>query len=363
MLALVLLTTAQLAPGQGSRESDLEAIRARASELESQLSAIRERKKGLVGDLVEADYELQLQQQRLAEASEGLRDARLDLEAAEGSTAIVELRLAAARAAASRRITGLYRKGGRGALPLVLSVRFDGDLLSVLRSLRFLVRRDVELRRALNEARAEMTLQLRNLRFQRREVEILVDTEEARLEDGRRLRQRLASLLGEVERRERVAVREFGALADREGKLIDLLDRLSSVGGSTLEGREIQAYRGALDRPIVGSIVRGFGPRRDPRYKTMVPHNGLQFAGLRDEAVRAVFPGRVVFAGELEGYGPTVILLHQGRVFTLYAGLAGISVARDELVSIGQRIGRADSGLYFEVREENRPVDPAEWIR
>lgn len=364
VFALVLFGLATLpAAGQDSREADLAAIRARASELETRLAAIRQRKQGLVGDLVEADYELQLQQERLAEASRSLRAARLNLEAAENETATVEAHLATIRAAASRRVTGLYRKSGRGALPLLLSVRATDDLLSVLRSLRFLVRRDVELRRSLNETRAELTRQLRNLRFQRREVEILVDTEAARLEASERLRRRRGALLAEVERRERSVLEEFGGLAEREARLVDLLDRLEDERGSSLAGRQIQAYRGVLDRPIIGSIVRAFGPRRDPRYKTLVPHNGLQFAGLEDEAVRVVYPGRVLFAGELEGYGETIIVLHPGRVFTLYAGLAGISVARDELVSIGQRIGTAGGGLYFEVREENRPVDPSEWIR
>jgi len=347
--------------GQNSREADLAAIRARASELESRLADIRTRKTGLVGDLVEADYELQLQEERLAEARRRLVSARLDLEAAERETALVEARLASIRAVASRRITGLYRKGGRGALPLLLSVRATEDLLGVVRSLRFLIRRDVELRRALNDAKVEIARQTDNLRYQRREVEILVDTESARFEDSRRLRRRRASLVAQLEARERTVLEEADVLADREGKLVDLLDRIGS--GDLLAGSEIQAYRGALDRPIVGSILRAFGPRRDPRYKTLVPHNGLQFAGLKDEAVRAIFPGRVLYAGELEGYGRTVIVLHPGRVFSLYAGLAGISVDPDGLVSIGQRIGSAAEGLYFEIREENRPVDPSEWIR
>lgn len=362
VLTLCLAGATGQAVGQDSREADLEAIRARVDELEGRLVDIRERKVGLIGDLVEADYELQLQQERLAEARRRLVSARLELEAAERETALVEARLVGIRAAASRRITGLYRKGGRGALPLLLSVRATDDLLGVVRSLRFLIRRDVELRRSLNEAKADLVIQLDNLLYQRREVEILVDTEGARLEDSRRLRRRRASLLAEIERRERVVLEEAGGLADRESKLVDLLDRIGD-GGDLLVGRDIQAYRGALDRPIVGSIVRAFGPRRDPRYQTLVPHNGLQFASLRGEAVRAIFPGRVLYAGELEGYGPTVIVLHTGRVFTLYAGLSGISVDRDGLVSIGQRIGSASDGLYFEIRQENRPVDPSEWIR
>ncbi|MDH3402831.1 MAG: peptidoglycan DD-metalloendopeptidase family protein [Acidobacteriota bacterium] len=361
LLGLALVDAAGAQPA--AREADLAAIRARVGELEARLRDIRERKRGLVGDLVEADYDLQLQGERLAEARRELQGARARLEAAESETGELEDRLARIRAAASRRVTGLYRMGGRGPVRLLASLRATDDLLGALRGLRYLVRRDVELRRSLNVARSELAVQLRALRFQRREVEILVDTEAARMGDLERLRRRRASLVAEVERQEAATAGEYEGWVDRQGKLADLMAQVAARGGLSLAGRRIQDYRGVLDRPIVGSIVRAFGPRRDPRYKTLVPHNGLQFAGLADESVRVVFPGRVVYAQPLEGYGETVIVLHSGRVFTLYAGLATLAVRTDELLSLGQVVGAADGGLYFEVREENRPVDPAEWIR
>ena len=64
----------------------------------------------------------------------------------------------------------------------------------------------------------------------------------------------------------------------------------------------------------------GFGPRLDPRYGTRVPHDGVDIATVPGEPVRLVYPGRVVYAADFEGYGPTVVVQHAGRAFTLYAG-------------------------------------------
>jgi septal ring factor EnvC (AmiA/AmiB activator) len=347
---------------ESTREADLEAIRARVGELEGRLDEIRGRKAGLVGDLVEADYELQLQEGRLDEARHLLATARLELESAESDREVLENRLAGVRAAVSRRVAGLYRLGGRGAVRLALSVRATDDLLPALRSLRYLVRRDAELRRELNDVRSALVEQLEVLRRRRGEVEDLVELEAERLAEQRRLRHRRAALLVEVEKREQAVAGEREELVERSDRLEDLLMQVAG-GGESLAGRPIQDFRGVLDRPITGSVIRGFGPRRDPRYRTLVPHNGLQFAGLAEESVRAVYPGRVLYAQPLEGYGDTVIVLHPGRVFSLYAGLEGIAVQQDELLSIGQEIGTAGGGLYFEIREENRPVDPAGWIR
>ncbi|MFQ5350807.1 MAG: murein hydrolase activator EnvC family protein, partial [Thermoanaerobaculia bacterium] len=79
--------------------------------------------------------------------------------------------------------------------------------------------------------------------------------------------------------------------------------------------------------------------------------------------VRAIYPGRVVFAAPFEGYGQTVVVQHPGRVFTLYAGLARLGVRQDDIIKLGQTVGPAAARLYFEIREENRPVDPLDWLR
>jgi len=365
ILCLTLLAglAIPLAAQPESRESALTAIRARATELEGSLADIRKRKQGLVGDLVEAEYELELQTLRVSEARQQLASAQAAHAEAEAERVVLEQRLADVRAAVTRRVAGLYRKTGQGAARLLLSVQATDDLLGALRSLRFMVRRDVDLRRDLNDAQDAMARQLEVLAQHRLEVETLVELESTRLAERQRLHRRRANLLAQLERSERTMAGEFDRLTERESKLVSLLTTLSDQGTAGLEGRRIQEYRGVLDRPMVGSVTRPFGPRRDPRYQTLVPHNGLRLTGLAGEPVRVIFPGTVLYAEELEGYGPTVIVLHRDRVFSLYAGLDGISVERDELVSIGQVLGSADGALYFEVRDENRPVNPAEWIR
>ena len=110
-------------------------------------------------------------------------------------------------------------------------------------------------------------------------------------------------------------------------------------------------------------MTAGFGPRLDPRYGTRVPHNGLDIACARGSEVRVVYPGRVAFAAAFEGYGPTVVVEHAGRVFTLYAGLARVLVAKDDVLSLRGVVGTAADSLYFEIRAENRPEDPRLWLR
>ena len=107
----------------------------------------------------------------------------------------------------------------------------------------------------------------------------------------------------------------------------------------------------------------GFGPRLDPRYGTRVPHNGITFATEPGARVSAVYTGQVLYAAPFQGYGPTVVVHHPGRVFTLYAGLDRLAVEVGDGVEVGRALGLADDDLYFEVREEKTPRDPRDWLR
>ena len=117
-------------------------------------------------------------------------------------------------------------------------------------------------------------------------------------------------------------------------------------------------FRGVLDWPVSGRVVQGFGMRLDPQYKTRVPHNGLDLNTRAQTTVQAIFPGKILFAAPFQGYGLTVVIHHPGRVFTLYAGLEGLRVRQGDMVSLGQALGPSTGKLYFEIREENQPVDP-----
>ena len=93
-----------------------------------------------------------------------------------------------------------------------------------------------------------------------------------------------------------------------------MIDVLTSDDQSVLDSTDIRQFRGVLDWPIDGEVVTEFGPRLDPRYRTQVPHNGLAIAtppGARE--VRAIYPGRVLFAAPFQGFGPTVVVQHAGR--------------------------------------------------
>lgn len=348
---------------QGDRRADLVAIRGEISRLEGRLEEAQQRETTLQDRLRTVEVELELQRQRLAEAEAARDVATAELQATEGEVARLEATLQEARSVLRDRLVGLYRLGAQGYLRLFLSVEPGSDLLGAIRTLRFLVRRDADAIARYVESRDALEQERRVLVARREEVERWAEEERSRRDRLVNVRRRQESLLEEASRERRELARQARDLETKERRLTDLIRALADAANTTLDGRPIQQFEGVLDWPLEGEVTAGFGPRMDPRYGTQVPHNGIEIAVPGSQPAGAVYPGKVLFAAPLEGYGPTVVMLHPGRVFTLYAGLSSLRVSSEDVLSLGDVVGTSTDRLYFEIRVENRPQDPLRWLR
>ncbi|HXO22373.1 MAG TPA: peptidoglycan DD-metalloendopeptidase family protein [Thermoanaerobaculia bacterium] len=360
---LLLLLSLPLLPQEPVRERELADIRAEISRLESRLADARREQSGLAGRLAQTDLELKLEEERLAEAVAARDLTARQAAAGELEVARLEAALAASRRELGRRLAGLYRLGRQGTLRLLLSLKPGDQLLPSIRMVRYLARHDRETIDRYMEDREDLARERDRLVAARGELERWIAQEEVRRKGLVQLQLRQAALLAQSEREGRALAARADELAAKERKLAAFLDLLYGRSPQALAGQPMQQFRGVLDWPARGRVAAGFGPQLDPRYRTQVPHNGVDIATSPGSEVRAVFPGRVLFAAPFEGYGLTVVVHHPGRVFTLYAGLSECRVAKEDMVSLGQVVGLASDKLYFEVRVENRPENPLTWLR
>jgi murein hydrolase activator len=125
------------------------------------------------------------------------------------------------------------------------------------------------------------------------------------------------------------------------------------------------ARRGRLPWPVEqGTLVRGFGAYRHPKFKDVTLNNsGVDLKG-NNNRVRAVHEGKVVGAQYIPGFDYTVIIQH-GAYYTVYSQLSEIVVKRDEQVSARQDIGRVSAEkpeMHFEVWRDKQRLNPRSWI-
>jgi murein DD-endopeptidase MepM/ murein hydrolase activator NlpD len=125
---------------------------------------------------------------------------------------------------------------------------------------------------------------------------------------------------------------------------------------------------GALPVVLTGAeqITSPFGRRSDPIDGESKYHTGVDLRAAAGSPILAATGGVVKSAGQRGGYGNAVEIDHGNGMTTLYAHASELLVTPGETVKEGQPIARAGmSGratgphLHFEVRVNERPVDPA----
>ena len=122
-----------------------------------------------------------------------------------------------------------------------------------------------------------------------------------------------------------------------------------------------------LSQPLSGTVLQSFGSR-DP--VTGLTRQGVLIQSASGQPVHAVFDGEVIFSDWLRGYGQLVILDHGDGYMSLYGHNQNVFISVGEKVTAGQVISSAGvsgglvrAGLYFEIRHNGDPVNPAGWLK
>jgi murein DD-endopeptidase MepM/ murein hydrolase activator NlpD len=117
-------------------------------------------------------------------------------------------------------------------------------------------------------------------------------------------------------------------------------------------------------------ISSSYGTRLDPFNGARALHEGVDMVSKLRSEVLATAPGTVKFAGWKGGYGRVVEIDHGLGIVTRYAHLHAINVKVGDVVDYRQEIGKLGSSgrssgphVHFEVRYNGRPLDPMSFLK
>ncbi len=155
-------------------------------------------------------------------------------------------------------------------------------------------------------------------------------------------------------------------LAEAAEKLKEII---AARGQNSMGYGSLAKYKGRLPMPTSGVVVRFFGLERDRRFKTVTEHKGIDIEAPLGTAVKAIFPGQVIFASWLKGYGNLIIIDHGEGYYSIYGHLLEFKTKinqnirqHDIIGSVGDTDSLIGPVLYFEIRKHGRPQDPLEWV-
>ena len=321
---------------------------------------------------------LQEQLHRLEEAiAESARDLRhLSDEIDTGVRHLTEIdtvrlakqkELVASRSRLAAQMRAAYALGRHDRLKLMLNQEDPADVSRLLAYHNYLTRARADQVAAVTARTRELDQLLEDLRQnQTRLTALRVAREKERSGLAERQTERSAVLEAlnlslDAQGRQ---LRDLEVDANGMRSLIENLRREAVIGlGRDFE--PIARLQGRLPWPVKGRLEARFGV---PKEKESMRWDGVFIAAREGDEVHAVHIGRVVYADWLRGFGLLLILDHGDGYMSLYGHNqtllkeVGEWVQRgDPVALVGSSGGRPRAGLYFAIRRQGKPVDPAQW--
>jgi septal ring factor EnvC (AmiA/AmiB activator) len=268
----------------------------------------------------------------------------------------------------SEQVRSAYRMGHQSWVKLVLNQDDPVRLGRMLAYYDYLNRAQVERISGLREALTTLNGMQQSIDRELSRIESVQNEQHTVLEELNRQREERKALLAQLSSEISSAESHLQELEQNRRDLETLLERLTDVLAdipADLGSRVgIAKQKGQLQPPVKGPVRHAFGQRRA---------GGLSWQGWLIGAetgteVKAVAYGRVAFADWLRGYGLLMIIDHGLGYLSLYGHNesllreAGAWVEPGEVISVVGSNPGSGQGLYFELRQNGKAVDPAAWL-
>lgn len=368
-LLLGLPPAAGAQPEKAAAESELARVREVIRTLEEQLRTAR-------ADRTQASQALEEHERAIATiaAEQRTLDATarvLDEQLAElgGTRHDLEARASVEREALGQHLRVAYALGREDRLKLLLQRRDPATISRLLRYHGYFSRERRERVAALEVTMSRLRAAEDAITAESRRLATVREQQAARREALGAERARRAEAIAALDAEMSDSNTRLASLQRDRERLADLVKKLrealSDIKPEQEPPRSFKALQGRLPWPVRGRVARRFGT---PRQDADLAWQGVVLEAGHGQEVRAVAHGRVVFADWLRGFGQLVILDHGAGYMSLYGQNESLLRepgewvnAGDPVATVGDSGGHARSGLYFEIRHEGRPQDPARW--
>ena len=392
------------------KQSELNALKQRLQTLQRDFQKNETQRKDATDELRQSERAISMGVRQLRQLDSERQRTQHDLQTLAQQTSATETRIQQQQAHLAQALKGAYQRGQGDALKLILN---GSDPNQSARDLRYLAHLSRAQHEAIEHLRQDLAklAELQQAKTQKKteltELQASREAEQQKLLEDKRAREQVINKLATQIKQQR---REISSLKRDERSLTQLVERLNRLmeqqaareaariraaeqqaqknrqagkneSGSSrkaiavntetpvafLSGRPFSGLKGSLRLPVAGELMNRFGA---PREGGGLSWKGLFIRAAQGSAVKAIAAGQIVFAEWLRGFGNLVIVDHGEGYMSLYSNNESLykQVGErvqpgDAIASVGNSGGQPDTGLYFEMRHQSRPVNPLLWVK
>lgn len=264
------------------------------------------------------------------------------------------------------RLATIYKLGGIGIAKIIFTSSSAAQLERNLKILGSIAKYDLRLIHSYTDNKKELQKKKEKLNLRWTGLQ--------KVQKG--MAQQEQEMLKEMDKKQKVLDNIKNSQSFAELKIKNLRKKSLALNSQDSEGLldnlflpSFSERKGGLPNPIEGKLTRGYGLIKDEKHNVVFGHKGYFYSAPVGTKVKTVYPGVAIFAGEIPGYGNSVIIDHGDHYYSVYSYLNSLDVAQGLQVEANQMLGQSGStgnefgdGLYFEIRHFSEPADPKFWI-
>ena len=363
------------------KQEELENLRNRIATMQAELEKTSESKSEVADALRDSERAISDSNRKLADLAKQQQAADKKLNGLEARERQLGGNLAEQQLLLGRLLYRQYLGGKQEHLKLLLNNRNPNRVARDWQYYRYIARNRAAWLAALRDDLSALHSVSAATREQRAELALLREEQSAQKITLEKEKQTRQQMLGKISQQLRQQRREINRLQRDENRLAQLVEKLAkmlaqpksgslfrndSLPDNRFDGNPFDQLKGKLALPVKCVVTNRFGT---PRPDSTVLWKGLFLRTSAGQAVKAVAAGQVVFADWLRGFGNLLIVDHgagymslYGNNETLFKQVGDVLRGGDIVAAVGNSGGNEDSGLYFELRHESKPLDPMKWL-
>jgi len=350
------------------KESQIKKIETDLSREKEQLLKFKFKEKSLLEQLSSIEEAVDEKNRLIKGLRRKIRLRRNELEIQQKRLKQLEQDLIRTERRLVKRMVAFYKYAKRGYVQILATSRDLDQLRKKMRYLKFIMNEDRSVLREMADEQMRYKRELSSLKGKLAIIDEMEKMENKQLHAVKKDMEKKVILLTKIHQEKEfyeTVVKELQQAAYQLKETLLNLDRERKKRTPLPTGFE--ASKGKLPLPFNGKIIKD---KSRVGIKTLHIRKGIYIGGPLGSEIKAVFPGRVDFSGQLKGYGQVIVINHGSRFFTISAHLLQRNKEKGDMLEEGDVIGLlGQSGslmgprLYFEVREAGKNLDPIKWLK
>ncbi len=335
-------------------KKEISLTKEKEKKIQGKETSILESLNALETELYKKEEQLSQMEVRLGRTKERLQQTKSQIAALNGGMERTKEELFS-------RLIALYKRERVPPATFLLTSQSYPDLLRTDKFLRVIIHYDARL---IDTYRYQVALKSKyqeELSQDQSQWERNISEVEKTKKEIKKVRIEKQVLLKSIQNQKVVYQKVIGELEGRAKDLQALIHKLEREKSLLAYGKSRQEFpKGKLMPPVQGKVISLFKERGQ---------NGIEIKAPVGTEIRAVLPGKILYAAWFKGFGNVVIIDHGDHMFTIYGYASQLSKKEGDVISQGETIALVGSTgslkgpcLYFEIRHQGKPQDPMKWV-